>query len=364
MIIVIADDITGAAEIGGIALSLGLNTRLVMSVGNVLPECDVLVVATDTRSMAREAAVSETRRIAEAVRGHGLMFKKTDSALRGNVEAELSELMTVAGYKRAVYLPANPSKGRTVENGIYYVGGVPIAETDFRRDPEFPALSSSLAERFPLMKPYCKDAVEGMLYADATSQDDISRMVAEAGSNTLLAGAADLFETLLHAKFPKAVAQAKPLPRINFGSDVLIVRGSTLSKQIELGIPVSAMPADVYFGHADAAQWQTDALKMYQEKHALIVSFGSNSGLADKPSAERLRNTMAGVAAALVAEHRPEELIIEGGATAYSLLSRLGWHNYTLTDQIAPGVVRMLSAQGTYVTLKPGSYPWGRLFGS
>lgn len=364
MIIVIADDITGAAEIGGIALSSGLNTRLVMSVGNILPECDVLVVATDTRSMTREAAVSETRRIAEAVRGQGLLFKKTDSALRGNVEAELSELMTVAGYRRAVYLPANPSKSRTIENGIYYVGGVPIAETDFRRDPEFPALCSSLAERFPLMKPYGKDVANGILYADASSQDDISRVVAEAGRDTLLAGAADLFEALLHVELPKAVAQAKPLPRINFKSDVLIVRGSTLSKQIELGIPVSAMPSDVYSGHADEAQWQSDALRMYQGKHALILSFGSNSGLADKPSAERLRNTMTGVAAALVAEHRPEELIIEGGATAYSLLSRLGWHNYTLTDQIAPGVVRMLSAQGTYVTLKPGSYPWGRLFGS
>lgn len=363
MITVIADDITGAAEIAGIAFSYGLNTRLVMSSASVVPQCDVLVVATDTRSLSRDEAVNETQNVVAALRSDGRLFKKTDSALRGHVEAELQTLLELTHYRRAVYLPANPSKGRIIRAGKYYICGVPISETGFKGDPEFPALSSSLAERFPSMRPYRSGVGDGMYYADAETLADISRVVDEADRDTLLAGAADLFECLLRKEFPEAVKTERPLPHIDLSTDVLIVRGSTLSKAIELGIPVAPMPADVYDGTAPTASWQAEALRAYSSRHALILSFGQNHGLTGKSSATRLRTQMGEVAAALVAAHQTKELIVEGGATAYSLLARLGWHDFTLTDQIAPGVVRMLSATGTHVTLKPGSYPWGGLFG-
>lgn len=363
MITVIADDITGAAEIAGIAFSYGLPTRLVMSSASVVPPCDVLVVATDTRSLDRSEAVAETLKVINGLSLSGRLFKKTDSALRGHVEAELKAIMADTQYKRAIYLPANPSKGRIIRSGTYYIYGVPISETDFKFDPEFPALSSSLAERFPTMRPYRSGAGEGMYYADAESLADISRVVEEADADTLLAGAADLFECLLSKEFPEAAKSKRPLPHVDLSSDIVIVRGSTLSKAIDLGIPVSAMPADVYNGDASTAEWQAEALRAYSGRHAVILSFGQNHGLTGKQAATRLRTQMGEVAVALVSAHSPKELIIEGGATAYSLLSRLGWHDYTLTDQIAPGVVRMLSAQGTHVTLKPGSYPWGGLFG-
>lgn len=347
----------------GIAFSYGLQTRLVMSSASVVPQCDVLVVATDTRSLSRDEAVNETRNVVAGLRRNGRLFKKTDSALRGHVEAELQTLLEQTHYRRAVYLPANPSKGRIIRAGTYYIRGVPISETGFRGDPEFPALSSSLDERFPSMRPYRSGVGEGTYYADAETLADISRVVDEADRDTLLAGAADLFECLLRKEFPEAVKIGRPLPHIDLSAEVLIVRGSTLSKPIELGIPVASMPADVYNGTMPASAWQAEALRAYRGRHTLILSFGLNHGLTGKSAATRLRTQMGEVAAALVADHQPKELIVEGGATAYSLLSRLGWRDFTLTDQIAPGVVRMLSASGAHVTLKPGSYPWGRLFG-
>lgn len=363
MITVIADDITGAAEIAGIAFSYGLQTRLAMSAASDVPPCDVLVVATDTRSLGCDEAVAETLKVINGLGLHGLLFKKTDSALRGHVVAELKAIMAKTKYRRAVYLPANPSKGRIIRAGTYYICGVPISETDFKFDPEFPALSSSLAERFPDMRPYHSGVGEGLFYADAETPADISRVVDEADADTLLAGAADLFECLIRKEFPDVAKRKQPFPNVDLSADIVIVRGSTLSKAIDLGIPVSAMPADVYNGVASTAQWQAEALRAYSGRHALILSFGQNHGLSGQQAAMRLRTQMSEVAIALVSAHRPKELIIEGGATAYSLLSRLGWHDYTLTDQIASGVVRMLSSQGTYVTLKPGSYPWGGLFG-
>jgi uncharacterized protein YgbK (DUF1537 family) len=55
-------------------------------------------------------------------------------------------------------------------------------------------------------------------------------------------------------------------------------------------------------------------------------------------------------------------LIIEGGATAWATLQALGWTQFTIERQIAPGVIQMRAGCGTMVTLKPGSYPWGSMF--
>ena len=52
-------------------------------------------------------------------------------------------------------------------------------------------------------------------------------------------------------------------------------------------------------------------------------------------------------------------LIIEGGATAWATLQALGWTQFKIIAQIAPGIVQMSATNGTLVTLKPGSYPWG-----
>ena len=62
MLVVIADDITGAAEIAGIGFRFGLNVRLVTH-PETSPDCDLLVYATDTRSMSENEAIEETERV-------------------------------------------------------------------------------------------------------------------------------------------------------------------------------------------------------------------------------------------------------------------------------------------------------------
>ena len=81
-----------------------------------------------------------------------------------------------------------------------------------------------------------------------------------------------------------------------------------------------------------------------------------------KEVAVHLRTMMAAKAKELVAVYCPQHLIIEGGATAWATLQALGWTDFTITAQLAPGIVQMSATNGTLVTLKPGSYPWGNLF--
>ena len=342
--IVIADDITGAAEIAGIAFSKGHQVSLVCGEGVATNQ--ITVIATDTRSITEAEAIAETKQLSLLISHHSsLIYKKTDSALRGHVVAELEALMQATGYKRAVYLPANPSKGRIVRNGIYYIGETPIAETAFSYDPEFPAKTSALRERFP-------DAEEkGIIMPDAESEEDIRRIITEYNDgHTLFAGAADLFSAFLTSK-PTTYH-----PPINTNNK-LILCGSTQSKPLELGIPIAPMPKEIYDGSDDLSLWDTS---VYDNERGLILTI-PYTHRTGKEVAVHLRNIMAKMTQQLIKRHHPKQLIVEGGATAWAALQAIGWSQFVIICQIAPGVVQMRAANGTLVILKPGSYPWGKL---
>ena len=366
-VIVIADDITGAAEMAGIAFTHGQQVRLVCS-GSVC--CDSVavngttVIATDTRSMSEAEAVAETRRITSAFIHHtSAIFKKTDSALRGHVVAELSALMQATDYHRAVFLPANPSKGRIIRGGIYYINHVPIHETDFSFDPEFPATTSALKERFPDAEQY------GIIMPDAESEEDIRRVIAKYNDGkTLFAGAADLFSAMLGTFGNTRITSNTRASRLS-GSSTLILCGSTQSKPLDLGIPVCEMPREVYDGHEGADYWLAHSTLIPPPSSLLLsIPYTHRTG---KAVAVHLRTVMAEMAKRLITEHYLPlymeggggrlSLIIEGGATAWATLQALGWTQFDIVAQLAPGVVQMRAANGTLVTLKPGSYPWGNI---
>lgn len=354
--IVIADDITGAAEMAGIAFARGAEVRLTCGCpvcGCNIATHPITVIATDTRSMSETEAVAETLRIASAISHQtSPIFKKTDSALRGHVVAELTALMKASGYQRAVFVPANPSKGRIIREGTYYINGKPIHETDFSFDPEFPAKTSVLRERFP-------DAEgKGILMPDAESEEDIHNIIAHYNDGqTLFAGAADLFSALLNSQGDNPL-DSTIISKASKSSETLILCGSTQSKPLDLGIPIAPMPRAIYDGNDDISLWDTSD---YAKAHSLILTM-PYTHRTGKEAAVHLRNIMARKAKELIAQHCPKHLIIEGGATAWATLQPLRWTDFTITAQLAPGVVQMSATNGTLVTLKPGSYPWGNLF--
>ena len=339
MIVVIADDLTGAAELAGIACSYGLQTEMLMEVASPLPSCDVLVIASDTRSMTEPEAVAYSRHLATQLAGLPVqLFKKTDSALRGHIMAELS---------------ANPSKNRVIRQGVYYVDEKPISETAFSFDPEFPALSSSLSNRFP------KAAVLNVIIPDVTSMADIHATIDHLSVDTLLAGAADLFEAWLqNMGFLRQRAMTSACVS---QENLLVVCGSTQGHSIPSHISTSSMPLDVYEDAAPVSVWMEQAVAMYEKNHTLALKIPHHH-LTGREVAVRLRNATAAVVQSLVASYHPSQLVIEGGATAFCCLKSIGWHTFQVKGEVAPGVVQMTAPCGTVITLKPGSYDWGNFY--
>lgn len=378
-LLVIADDITGAAEMAGIALGFGCSVRFTTSIDRLTDDGDVCVVATDTRSMPREQAVAVTERIVERLREairtgvlDGVrLFKKTDSVLRGHVTAELRTLMQ-AGYTRALLLPANPSKGRCIVGGRYLIDGVPIDRTVFRTDPEFPAATADVVQLAGGDVRYAATSVEqleaGITIGESPTCEAVAGYVARFGGDALLwAGAADAFRALLAAEGFREAA------RPSFGGlgerRTLVVCGSTVRHDLSAEpffrrrrVAAALMP-DAVFDGADPSSWIETARQLLAGGADALVLRIPQQVQVDGVRARHLRAAMARTVAELVTTERFAELVIEGGATAYAVLDVLGWHDFTVTDQIAPGVVRLrYPAADVHLIFKPGSYDWGPTF--
>ena len=147
MIAVIADDFTGAAEIGGIGLRHGLNVIIETEpIRNRL--ADLIIIATNTRSLRADEASRQIIQITEHLLQFNpkFIFKKIDSVLRGNIKEELLAQMKVSGKTRALVIAANPVFKRIIRDGVYYIDDIPLNETRFSSDPQYPTKSSAVKE--------------------------------------------------------------------------------------------------------------------------------------------------------------------------------------------------------------------------
>ncbi|SON57471.1 hypothetical protein HDIA_3930 [Hartmannibacter diazotrophicus] len=131
----IADDLTGALDTAVPFAMAGLETVVALDVDHlhkaIASGAEVVAVATESRAVGAETAARIVRRAAKLFRPHapGMVFKKVDSRLKGNVGAESAAIAEVFGLSQALVSPAVPDQGRFVVSGSVTGRGVaePIA---------------------------------------------------------------------------------------------------------------------------------------------------------------------------------------------------------------------------------------------
>jgi uncharacterized protein YgbK (DUF1537 family) len=117
-ILVIADDFTGAAEIGGIAHLFGLSVNLQTSPSDAGEQKDdVVVLDTNSRSLKPHEAFNliKTQLAHLNLSGFDFIYKKVDSVLRGPIVHEINAILSTTDLNQTVLVSANPSKGRIIK---------------------------------------------------------------------------------------------------------------------------------------------------------------------------------------------------------------------------------------------------------
>lgn len=146
-VLVIADDLTGALEVGAKFAGQGIEARVTTEIALCgPPETPVLVIDTETRHLPADEAGAVVRRALEnALRfAPWLVYTKTDSTLRGNIAAEFRAFVDAMPGRTIVYAPCYAEMGRTVKHGRLFVDGVPVDQSAFGSDPLDPVRESDI----------------------------------------------------------------------------------------------------------------------------------------------------------------------------------------------------------------------------
>ncbi|MBI5085319.1 MAG: four-carbon acid sugar kinase family protein, partial [Acidobacteria bacterium] len=144
-VIVLADDLTGALEAGAQFAGAGA-VAVVLTKDPPKFDVPVVIIDTETRHLAPPEAARRVFRHAQWAKDAGvaLIYKKTDSTLRGNIGAELGALLGAFPGRRLTYAPAYPQLGRTVVHGRLLLDGLPVEQTPFAGDPIDPVTESNI----------------------------------------------------------------------------------------------------------------------------------------------------------------------------------------------------------------------------
>ena len=203
--IIIADDLTGALDTGVQFAAASLRTQV--CVDAVIPaqeweraDTQVLCINAGSRHLPPEEAYCIVYDLCVQAKEHGAscVYKKTDSALRGNVGAELSAMRAALSLDSVPFVPSYPALGRVVSKGILYIDGIPAAQTALGHDPFDPLTSSCVHDL--LQKTASRDEASNIDVYDAKSDADMKRIGDALGRRIFFSAGCGGFAQILAGK--------------------------------------------------------------------------------------------------------------------------------------------------------------------
>lgn len=368
MIRVFADDLTGAAELAGICKEYALNTVLIV-VPSAANHAEAIVYCTDSRSMELAAALNITEQFLEpiSIAKDAMVYKKTDSVLRGHVVEELLLQMKHLGYQRVLFIPENPSMGRIIRNGQYLVNGQLLSETSFAHDPEFPRKTADVAEMLAghgaeIHVMQCSDVLpeRGIIVGEATSMEDLEQWASRIDQGMILAGGGDFFQAILK----HLLGAPRPTRVSTTQQPYLYISGTSFQTSVSFIHALAKENGMVHYIDAQLLEgiglqtWLANCASALTENQRAVVAFDPSLQGQTFYSALFLRKKMASIIGALLPMTNIGEILIEGGSTAKAILDEMNLPFWIPDAVIGRGVVRLQDSHQHYtITVKPGSYP-------
>lgn len=377
-LLVIADDFTGGLDTGVQFASRGIPACVLTDPGEdfsaAAGDCEVLVVVAETRHLpATDAynAVYSTTRKAIAL-GIGHIYKKTDSALRGNIGAELAAVYEACGADFLPFIPALPAMNRITRNGIQYIDGIPVAQSVFGRDPFEPVKESDVVRLVSLQTglPAGKavpDQVRhctGITVIDAAREEDLRQIGQALSRIENLRGSAGCagFASVLPGLLGLSSRGIPELPALDRGLFVLCGSVNPITqKQLNYGeehgfvrihiAPEIKLHPEVFRsaeGHAVLSGWKeqmslsdwmildandTDSRNMDTAVRA------AEEGLSIEDVRQRISESLGIILSDITDSPAERTLLITGGDTLLQSMNRMKVFRMMPLTEVYPGVV-------------------------
>ena len=313
-LVVLADDLTGAADAAAPFAARGLDVSVALT-DDVPQGLDVLALVTDNRWRPEAEAATRMRAAVARARAWGArrLFVKIDSTLRGRVHAEVATALDAWGSANAVATPAFPGQGRTVSDGALVVHG----ETTV----------ADIAGHFPA----------GVRTVDARTQDDlvgIARRIA--GDGAVAVGSGGLARAV--AEIVVGAPGVRRVPGARADGVLLVVGTTHPATRDQVAALVAAGSHRIVVD--DTIPWPVDDATgaLRSGRRVVVTSRVDHDVAADSPEAAELADRLARVVAAIVAGAPSVGLVLTGGTTALAVATALGALEFRLLSEVAEGL--------------------------
>jgi uncharacterized protein YgbK (DUF1537 family) len=407
---VVADDVTGSNDIGIMFAKSGYLTHVYSFKENTpkedLSAPDILILDTNSRLDPSDGAYRKVFAATLALQQAGCrqFHNKTCSVFRGNIGAEFDAMLDALGLEFAVVVLGFPKNGRTTVDGIHYVHGKKLEDSEFRHDPIHPMrrsdlvgiLQSQTKRKVALLThavieqeaEVLRDEIQHMraecqyLILDVTDQSALATIAWAVHDEPVLCGSSAIAEELPAVWGPpQAGQQEQYLPPLN-EMGILIVAGSLMPQtaaQIEYldqkGVPCFVLDTSRLFDpaqrEAHIASLAADISKSLRvgnnvvchspnDPHALETT--TRVGLAHSASktdiSRLVAESLAEVMARTLAETGQNRLVVAGGETSAAVCARLGINGMRVWKEIQPGLPSCISLNDPprMLVLKSGSF--------
>jgi uncharacterized protein YgbK (DUF1537 family) len=340
-----------------------------------LPQAEALVINTESRHVEASEAASRVRTAVMIGREWGAEFfyKKVDSTLRGNVGSELEAFRAATSQLILPFIPALPKLARTVQQGRLFVGGRPLDQTAFARDPlnpmtesDVPAIlgaQTSLPTQSINGRDEATEFMPGICVFDAESDEDQRIIGARLRRSLLLTAVAG------SAGFAEYLPDLLDLPRETIApprlrGPIFAVNGSLNEASLaqfdrahDAGFttvtlqPPALLPPGATKSAAVQALIEQAAALLRVGKHVALrtaasradvqyfLAEGQRCGLTPGQTAHRLAARLGEVVAAIHGRCAAKQYIVFGGDTLLAVARAMGWRGLLPRGEPLPGVV-------------------------
>jgi uncharacterized protein YgbK (DUF1537 family) len=397
-LLIIADDFTGGLDTGVQFASRGIPTCVLTDpeedFSAAAGDCEVLVIVAETRHLPATEAYDAVYRTARkgAELGIGHIYKKTDSALRGNIGAELAAVFQACGAPVLPFIPSLPAMNRITRNGIQYIDGVPVAQSVFGKDPFEPVKESdvtrliSLQTDLPVGKAPADQVsrCKGIAVIDSASEEDLRQAGLSLGRIENLrvsagcAGFASVLPDLLHLS-SRGIPE---LPVLDRGLFVLCGSVNPITqRQLDYGekhgfvrthiAPEVKLHPEIFRseeGRAILSGWK----KQMASENWMILDANdtdprnmetavraAEEGLSIEDVRQRISESLGIILSELADTPAERTLLITGGDTLLKSMNRMKVFRMMPLTEVFPGVVLsrvILCGRSRFVITKSGGF--------
>ncbi len=412
---IIADDLSSATDCGAQMVRSGLSVTVPLG-GYSLPlqasTAQVISIDTDSRSLTADHAYAKVRMATEQLVAEGCtdFYKSVDSTLRGELGAEIEAVLDVVKPDCAIVAPAFPKYGRTTVEGVQYLHGRPLHETEFGTDPTAPVKDADIARRLAdgsrrkagrltldqvragamqiekAVREFIAHGIE-LIVVDIAEQEDLKWICLGLSQSDLRivwvgsTGLAEFVPLAFNVNSGSNMSNQERTPDRRpalalIGSASETTRGQLLFAQTEGQLNIIHVDAARLITNdattetelekaisnlcafIDAGQDSALVVRSSREEIAATQQLGKTLMLSSAQVAQRIVDGLAQAAGRLVRENRISGIVATGGDTANALCNALGVQALEILGEVEAGIpiMRLVGPHSLPMVTKAGGF--------